>query len=944
MAPIPQSMVKSVAVQKKVLNLPNRVETEVSKTCLPTPIVSGDTLPKQGATMPQRYDFLGLRFGAIVLLVSGITSLILGLCNRELLHPAWSQPPEATNALTSKPTKKLTKQELQFFETRVRPVLVEKCYACHSATSNLAEGGLRLDSRDAIRRGGSGGPALVPGEPANSLFIRAIEYRDADLAMPPDDAGGKLSDAEIKDLTRWVKMGAADPRDEDEAFQTVTASDTSDRSWWSLQPIVRPSLPTDTPWAWNSIDRFIADSHRQQALQPAADAPAVSLVRRLYFDLTGLPPTLEQQQDFEDKLASGTPRQHAIEELVDTLLASDAFGEHWGRHWLDVARYGESSGREVNLPYNQAWRYRDWVIDAVAKNQPYDAFLIEQIAGDLLTSTSPMQRADHLTATGFMALGSRNINEQNPKQFAVDQADEQIDTLFQATMATTFACARCHDHKFDPIPQSEYTAVSGIFLSTQTHFGVFGGNNARNGSPPLELPTDSHVTVLPSPWDAELIAKKHEELAKLRASIAKLQGDTKNDRKDKKVPKAVDRDKQQQIRKLTQTASELNFQLSAVTDEGNAKPLAMGLVDKPVADRRVETARKRPPSRPAAGRGRAVFASIDDSPFFARGDIDLPGEKIPRAVPNLFGDASHYEIPNNASGRLQLANWIASRDNPLTSRVAVNRMWAWLIGQGIVASVDNFGTSGSLPSHPQLLDHLAAEFIDNGWDVKQMVRRIATSRTYQLASFAVESNDGFDSSEGSDPDNRWCWRGKRRRLQAEEIRDAMLLLSNRLDPSRPMGTTMARHFGNRVNISTGKKRGKGEVLTDDVCRSIYLPLPRSAAPEVLELFDLPDGTFVQGMRDATNVPSQSLFLLNNPVVAGHAGAVVRTMMQRIPGRGLDNSEARANYLYRLILARPPTGDEMLLVSNLMKESETTEAGWISLVRGLFATAEFRYLD
>lgn len=859
------------------------------------------------------------------------------------------------------PAKKLSKQDLQYFETKIRPILVEKCYSCHSLDANLAEGGLRLDSREALLRGGSSGPAIVSGDPAKSLLIRAIEYRDSNFAMPPEEAGGKLNDAQIKELSRWVKMGAPDPREEAEHVRASLARNElveQAKKWWSYQPIASPSVPTlsespdskpnskpsDTEqlareWVWNDIDRFIVTKQLEAGIQHVEDAAPETLLRRLSYDLIGLPPTPAEVQEFTEAIAAGTPRQQVIAATVDRLLDSDQYGVHWGRHWLDVARYGESSGREVNLPYNQAWRYRDWVIDAFRNNKPYDQFLIDQIAGDLLPADNDRQSAEQCIATGFLAIGSRNINENNPKQYAVDETDEQIDAVFQATMGTTLACARCHDHKFDPFTQNDYTAVAGIFLSTDTRFGASGGNNARNSADPILLPENCGLPTLALPYSPEDIAKKRGELAKLREEIRTIIDSLESKRKQAKNNGVVDRSKQQELRKLGNQARELETQLAAIDDSGNVRLLAMGVQDKPkVAEKESEERIKK--ARYLGVQRRVAFPIIEDSPFFSRGDIGMPGAKIPRAVPNLFGNAKEYRIPANTSGRLQLAKWITSEENPLTPRVAVNRVWYWMLGQGIVDSVDNFGTTGGKPSHPELLDYLSRQFVDDGWDVKKLIRRIATSRTYQLAS-----SQTTDGAMEKDPENRLLWRAKSRRLQAEEIRDAMLHVAGRLDLSHHYGTTMAvKNLGNRVDVSLGRKRNKGETVTDDICRSIYLPLPRASLPEVLELFDLPDGTVVQGVREATNVPSQSLYLLNNQTVAGHAGAVVRKMSEAIPGRGSENFDARVTYLYESILGRKPIGDEVVLAEDLFRKSESSEAAWISMVRGLFATAEFRYLD
>jgi cytochrome c553 len=831
---------------------------------------------------------------------------------------------------------KLSKQETQFFESKIRPVLVDRCYSCHSADANSAEGGLRLDSREAMMRGGSGGPSVVAGDPKASLLIRAIQYEDDDFAMPPADSGGKLTDEQIKDFVRWVRMGAPDPRREAEHLRPTTDTNSDARSWWAYQPIQNPTVPPKSDWSWNEIDQFISASHSQHGLKPVVDAAPETLLRRLYFDLIGLPPTPREQQEFQAMLKSGKSRQEAISIVVDRLLDSDQFGAQWGRHWLDVARYAESTGRDVNLPYNNAWRYRDYVIDAFNQGMPFDRFLVSQIAGDLLPASEPAVRARNLIATGFLAAGSRNINEMNAKQYAVDQADEQIDAVFQATMATTFACARCHDHKFDPISQNDYTAVAGIFLSTDTHFGVTGGPKARNGASAIDLPVGHGLPVAHAAMSKDEFKKKQGELASLRAEIAETFRDRAKDRRKGKEDEP-DRRKQLEMRRRAAEAGQIDFELSAFDDTGAPKGQAMGVLDKPMSEPREAQGPARF-VRYLGGNTRSAFSKIDDSPFFARGDIDMPGNKVGRSVPNLFGDASKFKIPKQTSGRLELAQWIISPENPLTARVAVNRVWHWMMGQGIVSTVDNFGTTGTQPSNPELLDYMATEFKNNDWSFKALIRKIATSRTYQLSSIVVDKDNA-----AKDPENQWCWKAKSRRLQAEEIRDALLAVTGRLDTTPQIGTTMSKHNSNRVNPGLGRKRNRGEIVSDDVCRSIYLPLPRSAAPEVLELFDLPDAAAVQGAREATNVPSQALFLLNNPSLSAMAGALIKESMAKYPPRGMDKFDERLVFLYESVLARKPNSDEERLARKLLIQSAGPE-GWVSIVRGLFATAEFRYLD
>lgn len=846
----------------------------------------------------------------------------------------------------------LSANELQFFESKIRPLLIDRCYGCHSAEASLAEGGLRLDSREAIVRGGSGGPALVAGEPESSLLIRAIHYRDSQLQMPPPESGGKLTQAEIQDLVRWVKMGAPDPRKEEDHWRIVVPDQNSvSRTWWSYQTIRSTPAPAHSDWAWNEIDEWIASEHRHQGLTPTGDAEPSVLLRRLHFDLTGLPPTPTDVEEFQRAIEKGS-RQEAIANVVDRLLASPAFGEHFGRHWLDVARYGESSGREVNLPYNQAWRYRDWVIDAFCDNMPYDQFLIAQIAGDQVDAENEPARVKHLIGTGFLAIGSRNISETNPQQYAVDQADEQIDAVFQAFLGTTFACARCHDHKFEPISQADYTAVAGIFLSSDTRVGVFGGNNARNGSQGIFVSEAAGLPLAPIPWSSEEIAAKRKQLDEWKSAMASLNEEIKAAKKDaKRKDASVERAKQQELRKISNQASDLEFQLSCLDERDAPRCIVMGCIDKPkpkeepVTKRELKGKDKNQDKEKAKGAKRkTLFAEISDSPFFARGEIGMPGEKVKRSVPNLFGDADRFPISRDSSGRLELARWMVDANNSLTARVAVNRYWAWLMGRGIVASVDNFGTTGSEPTHPELLDRLATQFRDQGWDTKALVRSIVTSRTYQLSSVEWTDDPAMSRGWAEDPENRYYWRGNRRRLRAEEIRDAMLACAGNLDTNRPVATTMAKHYTNKVNPSLGRKRSKGEIVSDDVCRSVYLPLPRGMAPEVLELFDLPDGSFVQSMREETNVPSQSLYLLNSQQVATLAGVTAKAMTKQIPARGVGRFDERIHYLVSRLLSRAPTPEELQWAEQLYQASEDSDTAWVSIVRGLMATAEFRYLD
>ncbi|HZJ15756.1 MAG TPA: DUF1549 domain-containing protein, partial [Chthoniobacteraceae bacterium] len=404
-----------------------------------------------------------------------------------------------------------TGEQLDFFEKKIRPVLAEKCYKCHGQEAEKIKGGLTLDTREGIRRGGDNGPSVVPGNAKESLLLEAIHYQNKDFAMPPKKEGGKLPDAVIADFEKWVQMGAPDPREG--TAKVVKKYDLEEaKKWWSFQPLTRPTVPETKNAAPSAIDRFVLAALEAKGLQPVAEADKSTLLRRVYFDLIGLPPTPPEIDAF---LKDASPE--AFAKVVDRLLASPQFGERWGRHWLDVARYAESSGKDVNIAFPHAWRYRDYVIDAFNKDKPYDQFVREQIAGDLMTADTQQARAAQLMATGFLALGAKGLNEMNPRQFALDVADEQIDAMSQAVLGLTVACARCHDHKFDPIPQRDYYALAGIFLSTETRYGTAQGVQNRHAAELIELPKSADVPKLDKTLSATERTRLEARLEELKA-------------------------------------------------------------------------------------------------------------------------------------------------------------------------------------------------------------------------------------------------------------------------------------------------------------------------------------------------------------------------------------------------------------------------------------------
>ena len=471
----------------------------------------------------------------------------------------------------------ISEAQAKFFEAKIRPVLVERCYSCHSEDAKEIHGGLLLDTRAGMRRGGDSGPAVVPGNLAGSLLITAIRYGDDDFAMPPDVAGGKLAASVIQDFETWVKTGAADPRDG--KARVVAKYDTAKaRAWWAFQPIRRESAskPRDRAWATAEIDRFIEAVWQEKGLTAVDDAEPLALLRRLRFDLTGLPPSSEEAAAFIAEWNKSASRQTLLESTVDRLLRSPQFGERWGRHWLDVARYAESSGKDVNVVFPHAWRYRDYVIDALNDDKPFDDFIREQMAGDLLPARSDKDRAENLIATGFLAVGTKSLNETNPKQFAVDLADEQIDAVTQSFLGLTVACARCHDHRFDPVSQRDYTALAGIFLSTDTRFGTAGGVQGRNQSTLVELPAKAKLATVAKAMPQRDLQQKTARLESLQQQQRNALAQRANGRS------ATDGISNFDVVRIITQATQLESELSVVNEDGSPKPLAMAAVDRPV--------------------------------------------------------------------------------------------------------------------------------------------------------------------------------------------------------------------------------------------------------------------------------------------------------------------------------------------------------------------------
>jgi len=750
--------------------------------------------------------------------------------------------------------------KVEYFEKKVRPILIDRCYHCHSADTKPA-GGLRVDDYNGLLTGGNKGLALVPGQPEKSLLITRVTQKNDKGRMPLE--GKQLTGEEVAILRQWIKDGAAWPEVRVPASLGKHKPEYAKlkKEHWAFQPLTKPAIPAvkDATWAKDDVDRFILAALEAKGLKPVGDADKVTLIRRVTFDLTGLPPTPSEIDAFLKDNSS-----KAFEKVVDRLLASQAFGERWGRHWLDVARYGESTGPSRNIPYPHAWKYRDYVIDAVNADVPFDRFVREQIAGDLLPADSNAERDRLLTATGFLALGVKDVNQRFKVRFIMDNVDEQIDVVSRSVLGLTVSCARCHDHKFDPIPTTDYYALAGIFTSTDNAAGVrnlMGGGGLAYYAPAMLVKLTTNIP----PADPKIVEKLTAEVAEAKKAWDGIRGTPEG------LKIAANGQPTQRPYRLKY--ERLQAELDALTD---------------------------PAARGHAVHGAREAQIIADTQVRIRGEAEKLGPSVPRGFLTAFDVPGAAKVNPKQSGRLELAQWLTSANNPLTPRVAVNRVWQQLFGTGIVNTVDNFGVTGGAPSHPELLDYLASRFIADGWSTKKLVRALVLTRAYQLGSESTESHRTLD------PTNRLVWRHSPRRLSAEEMRDATLAVAGKLDTKRPAGSS-----ANKLKMIEMRDNGPEAKAVNDSAdaatyRSVYLPLVRGVTPHALEAFDPVDQTLVSGTRDSTTVPSQALFLLNSPFVRQQALVFAERILKNPDASDADRIRAA----YRLAVGRVPTEKEI----------------------------------
>ena len=792
------------------------------------------------------------------------------------------------------PAVEPAREHLDFFEKKIRPVLVERCYECHSAAAKKNKGGLTLDTRDGVLKGGDAGSAVAPGDPEKSKLIEAVRYKNRDLQMPPKSS---LSSEQVRDLEQWVKLGAPDPRTEAVAQTGGKRALTVEegRQFWAFQPLANPSVPkvgNRQSAIGNPIDAFINAKLGEKKLAAAPAADKRTLIRRATFDLTGLPPAPEEVDAF---LADKSP--DAFAKVVDRLLASSAYGERWGRHWLDVARYADSNGLDENVAFGNAWRYRDYVVNSFNADKPYNRFVQEQIAGDLLPAEGTPQRHEQLTALGFLSIGPKLLAEPDKVKLEMDLIDEQIETLGRALLGMTFGCARCHDHKFDPVPTADYYALAAIFKSTRT-------------MDDLKTIAKWHEPEVATPAERAVVEVHQRKAADQKAAIAKLVATANKslvtDKGLKEVPKNAE---SQYPTNVIAELKQLREALAKLEKDAPELPSTMGVTDSTNV--------------------------VKTLPVHIRGSHLSLGKPVPRGFPQVMQVASlRSEMPEKQSGRLELAQWLASPQHPLTARVMVNRIWRWHFGQGLVASTDNFGILGERPSHPELLDWLARKFIAEGWSVKAMHRHIMASAAYQRATKpAADARRSVVDSE-----NRLLSHFPIRRLEAEEVRDSVLFVAGLLE--RTMG-------GKTIPVKNREfffnHTSKDATTYDSPRRALYLPVVRNNVYDLFEQFDFPDPAVPNGNRNATVVAPQALLMLNSDLVGKAAEKFAASLLA-----SASDDVRRIELAYQKAYARPPTAKELArakkFLTDFRPDSAASPSAWAVFCQSLLAANEFIYLN
>ncbi|MEP6534830.1 MAG: PSD1 and planctomycete cytochrome C domain-containing protein [Bryobacteraceae bacterium] len=904
-----------------------------------------------------------------------------------------------------------TAEQSEYFEKRVRPILANRCQGCHNPKTGKA--GLDLTTSTGFRRGADTGPIVVPGDVENSRILQVVGYRER-IKMPPT---GRISEEETGVLLDWVKMGAPWPPGINEVAATSANKkkgySQAQKNFWSFRPLHQPPLPAvrEEAWAQSPIDRFVLAALEANQLSPAPRADSLTLIRRATFDLTGLPPSEEEVRAF---LADHAP--DAFARVVDRLLASPRYGEKWGRHWLDVARYADSTGADEDYRYPYAWRYRDYVIDAFNADLPFDQFMREQIAGDLLPPPAGKGvNTAGIVATGFLALGPKLVAEQDKVKMFYDIVDEQIDVAGKAFLGLTISCARCHDHKFDPISTKDYYSLASIFASTKQLSQIEGtvsklyfaplvakdvaaeyeAHQARVADKQKEIDAVVGAEAVRfrdqfAPHIAQYMiaarrvyreGAKVEEQA-LGGAVLQRWVDYLKPTKERRphlepwynadaettqtiamqyqagfITEAARRAKaQEEFRILSGEArargekppmppkflsGENRFFTETATGKGplTLPPKEPEKLYTEESRRKIEalsaelmTIKKGAPPEPPF-----ACAVAEDQPVeqhvFLRGNPDSKGEVVAKRFPTILA-GEQQEPVRSGSGRMELANWLADPENPLPARVMANRIWQGHFGEALVRTPNNFGIAGERPSHPELLDWLAAEFINQGWSLKKMHRLVMLSSAYQMSA------DTTPIKREKDPENRLLSHFSIRRKTVEEIRDSLLLLDGSLDLT--MGGSLQKGEGTDNEFSDGRK----SIHPDDSNRrTVYLALRRSNLSTLFTLFDFGDATTSTENRSQTNVAPQALYMMNSKSVAEHSRALARQLLLKdvsdesrvnrawvkILGRDAKPEEVRGSLQYVATFPAKPSDDEGRVLA------------WTSFCRSLVASNDFIYI-
>jgi len=928
---------------------------------------------------------------------------------------SFSDSLRAETIAASKPTDPA---DVEFFEKSVRPILEEHCIQCHSAAKGKTKGGLALDTAAAVRKGGDNGPALVPGAPEKSLLVKAVTYTDPDLKMPPDDK--QIPKADVAILQEWIHRGAYDPRE----GRATSADPEAAKRHWAFQPLSKPPLPAvhDSQWPRTGADRFVLAALEEKGLRPSVEAGRRELLRRVSYDLTGLPPTVAELDTFAE-----SKEGDAYEKAVDRLLASPQFGERWGRYWLDVARYSDTKGLPAPINadrrFHFAYTYRDYVINAFNNDKPFDQFIIEQLAADLLPEP---KKPETLAALGYLTVGRCFQNNIN------DIIDDRIDVVSRGLLGLTVTCARCHDHKFDPIPTADYYSLHGVFLSSEEpkERPVIG---EAKDTPEYAAYVEKRA-VLAKKMDAaaEVEAKKlNDELIVKTADYLLLSREV-DERADLKavdtqagqnklvglplsrwakfvkkpemasifgpwlalaaVPKEEFVAKVGELSALWKAAPPADWSpavLSALcepTPPASLKEAAerygkliksgFGVTDKPAAKeaKASEKSADKPgqasaPSEPALQnllealqkdgspvhltlaeaekiRARRIFeerAKVKDeidlldatdsaSPpralalydkaqpvqpvIYLRGNNANRGPAVPRQFLSILAGPDRKPF-TQGSGRLEMAKAIASPNNPLTARVAVNRIWLHLFGRGLVGTPNDFGVRTPAPMIPGVLDYLASRFIESGWSTKSVVRELVLSKAYRQSS--VERPDALQV----DPGNELLHTARRRRLDFEALRDTLLQASASMDPASG---------GRSVELNKAPFSHR---------RTVYGYIDRQDLPSLFRIFDFANPDISTGQRFETTVPQQALFLMNNDFLKSLAESLPKLPAIASAAAGPDRVQA----LFRQVLQRPARPEELEASLKLVSVfGGQTDKPWVSLSQVLLLTNELAFVD